>query len=106
VGRWLRRTSMDELPQIFNILRGEMSWVGPRPPVPAEVEQYQEWHHQRLSVTPGLTGMWQVSGRSDVSSFDEVALLDIWYAENWSIGLDIKILLKTIPVVLLGRGAY
>ncbi len=105
VGRFLRRTSIDELPQLVNIFRGEMSWVGPRPPLPSEVEQYQPWHRQKLSVTPGLTGMWQISGRSDVS-FDEMALLDIWYAENWSVGLDIKILLKTIPVVLLCRGAY
>lgn len=106
VGRILRRTSIDELPQLINVFRGEMSLVGPRPPEPAEVEQYQPWHRQRLSVTPGLTGMWQVSGRSQVSSFDEIALLDIWYAENWSIGLDIKIMLKTIPVVLFGTGAY
>ncbi len=105
VGRLIRRTSIDELPQLLNVFRGEMSLVGPRPPEPAEVEQYQPWHRQRLSVTPGLTGLWQISGRSDVS-FDEMALLDIWYAENWSVELDIKILLKTIPVVLLGRGAY
>lgn len=105
VGRILRRTSIDEWPQFVNVLRGEMSLVGPRPPLPAEVEKYQAWQRQRLSVTPGLTGPWQVSGRSDVS-FDEMTLLDIWYAENWSVGLDIKIILKTIPVVLLGRGAY
>ncbi len=105
VGRFLRRTSLDETPQFINVLRGEMSMVGPRPPVPAEVANYQDWHRQRLAATPGLTGMWQISGRSDVS-FDEMALLDIWYLENQSLGLDIKILLKTIPVVLRGRGAY
>ncbi|MBN1890016.1 MAG: sugar transferase [Thermoflexales bacterium] len=105
VGRFLRRTSIDELPQLINVLRGEMSMVGPRPPVPAEVASYQDWHRQRLAATPGLSGMWQISGRSEVS-FDEMALLDIWYLENQSLGLDIKILLKTIPVVLRGRGAY
>jgi exopolysaccharide biosynthesis polyprenyl glycosylphosphotransferase len=106
VGQFLRRTSIDELPQLINVFRGEMSMVGPRPPEPSEVEQYQPWHMQRLSAMPGITGMWQVSGRSDIASFDEIALLDIWYAENWSIGLDIKIMLRTIPVVLFGKGAY
>ncbi len=106
VGQFLRRTSIDELPQLVNVLRGEMSLVGPRPPEPCEVEQYQPWHMQRLSAMPGMTGMWQVSGRSDIASFDEIALLDIWYAENWSVGLDIKIMLRTIPVALFGRGAY
>jgi len=105
VGRWLRRLSLDELPQLYNVLRGEMSLVGPRPPIPAEVEQYEEWHRKRLEVAPGVTGLWQVSGRSDLT-FDEMVMLDLFYAENWTLGLDIKILLRTIPTVILGTGAY
>jgi exopolysaccharide biosynthesis polyprenyl glycosylphosphotransferase len=105
VGRFLRRTSLDELPQLYNVLRGEMSLVGPRPPIPLEVEQYQEWHRKRLEVSPGMTGLWQVSGRSQLT-FDEMCLLDIYYLENWSPLLDLKIALKTIPAVLAGRGAY
>jgi lipopolysaccharide/colanic/teichoic acid biosynthesis glycosyltransferase len=105
VGKWLRRTSLDEIPQVFNILAGEMSWVGPRPPVPSEVEHYTEWHRRRLEITPGLTGLWQVSGRSDLS-FDDMVKLDLYYAENWSLAFDIKIILMTIPAVLKARGAY
>lgn len=105
VGQYLRRTSLDELPQLWNVLRGEMSLVGPRPGLPEEVQQYENWHRRRLEVTPGLTGLWQVLGRSD-TSFEEMVRLDIYYAENWSIGMDIRILLRTIPTVLLGRGAY
>lgn len=105
VGRILRRLSLDELPQLVNVLRGEMSLVGPRPPVPAEVEKYQEWHKKRLEAPPGMTGLWQVSGRSRLS-FDEMVLLDIYYIENWSLWLDFKILMRTIPKVLLGEGAY
>jgi exopolysaccharide biosynthesis polyprenyl glycosylphosphotransferase len=105
VGRLLRKTSLDELAQVFNILRGEMSWVGPRPPTPAEVARYEEWHRQRLLVTPGLTGLWQVSGRSDLT-FDEMVLLDLYYAEHWSPWLDLKIMLRTVPAVLFARGAY
>lgn len=105
VGRWLRRASLDELPQIFNILLGEMSWVGPRPPLPAEVERYEEWQKRRLGRTTGLTGLWQVSGRS-LLPFDEMVKLDLYYVENWSIWLDLKILLMTIPSVLKGKGAY
>jgi exopolysaccharide biosynthesis polyprenyl glycosylphosphotransferase len=105
VGRWLRLTSVDELPQIFNILRGEMSWVGPRPPTPSEVAQYSDWHHKRLDVTPGLTGLWQVSGRSDLT-FDEMVKLDLYYAENWSLAVDTMIILKTVPAVLGRKGAY
>jgi exopolysaccharide biosynthesis polyprenyl glycosylphosphotransferase len=105
VGRFLRRTSLDEMPQVFNILRGDMSWVGPRPPVPSEVESYSDWHRRRLEITPGLTGLWQVSGRSDLS-FDEMVKLDLYYAENWSLLVDLRIILLTIPAVLRARGAY
>jgi exopolysaccharide biosynthesis polyprenyl glycosylphosphotransferase len=105
IGRVLRRFSLDEFPQFFNVLLGDMSIVGPRPPMPSEVELYLEWHRRRLEVQAGITGMWQVSGRSDLS-FDEAALLDIWYAENWSLLLDLKIMLKTVAVILTGRGAY
>jgi exopolysaccharide biosynthesis polyprenyl glycosylphosphotransferase len=105
VGKLLRRTSLDELPQFYNVLRGEMSVVGPRPAIPLEVEQYQEWHRRRLEVWPGMTGLWQVSGRSQLT-FDEMCLLDIYYLENWSPLLDLKIALKTVPAVLAGRGAY
>ena len=105
VGRFLRRFSLDELPQLINILKGDMSMVGPRPPIPAEVEQYQPWHLKRLTVPPGLTGMWQVSGRSELT-FDEMVLLDLYYIEHWSPWLDIAIILRTIPKALLGNGAY
>ena len=105
VGRLLRRLSIDEFPQLINVLRGEMSLVGPRPPLPSEVDQYQDWHKQRLTARPGMTGLWQVSGRSDLS-FDEGVLLDIFYIENWSPLLDLKILLRTIPKMLSGDGAY
>jgi exopolysaccharide biosynthesis polyprenyl glycosylphosphotransferase len=105
VGRFLRRTSLDELPQLWNVLRGEMSLVGPRPPIPSEVEGYQEWHKKRLDGRPGVTGLWQISGRS-LLSFDEQVLLDIYYIENWSLWLDFKILLRTVPQVLFGDGAY
>jgi exopolysaccharide biosynthesis polyprenyl glycosylphosphotransferase len=105
VGRWLRRLSLDELPQFYNVLRGDMSLIGPRPPVPEEVAQYQPWHMRRLEIAPGITGLWQVSGRSELP-FDEMALLDIYYAEQWSPALDVKILLRTIPTVVFGDGAY
>ncbi|MBN1425794.1 sugar transferase [Candidatus Fermentibacteria bacterium] len=105
IGRLLRRTSLDELPQIFNVLNGDMSLVGPRPPLPSEVESYADWHHRRLTVRQGMTGLWQVSGRS-LLAFDEMVNLDIYYIENWSIWLDLLILLRTIPIVLQARGAY
>ena len=105
IGKFLRRLSIDELPQIINVLKGELSLVGPRPPIPEEVGKYKEWQKKRLNVKQGITGLWQVSGRSDLS-FEEMVRLDLYYIQNWSIGMDIKILLKTITVVLLGRGAY
>ena len=105
VGTFLRRTSLDELPQFVNILLGEMSIVGPRPPVPAEVALYDDWHLERLRVTPGLTGLWQVNGRSDVG-FDEMVRLDLYYAEHWSPWLDLKIIMRTVPAILTSRGAY
>jgi lipopolysaccharide/colanic/teichoic acid biosynthesis glycosyltransferase len=103
VGRFLRKTSLDELPQLFNVLRGEMSLVGPRPVIPYEVEQYPKWYRARFAVRPGMTGLWQVSGRNE-RTYEEMVRLDIEYAERQSLGLDLKILLKTIRVVLSGRG--
>lgn len=105
VGRLIRRFSIDELPQIINVLKGELSLVGPRPPLPHEVEQYDEWEMKRMNVKQGVTGLWQTSGRSELS-FEEMARLDLYYIQNWSIEMDIKILLKTIPTVLFGKGAY
>jgi lipopolysaccharide/colanic/teichoic acid biosynthesis glycosyltransferase len=104
VGRVLRKTSLDELPQLLNVLRGDMSLVGPRPAIPYEVAQYKPWHTQRLTVTPGITGLWQVSGRSDLR-FDEMVRLDIQYCDIRSPWTDLAILLKTIPAVMSGRGA-
>jgi len=103
IGRWLRRTSLDELPQLLNILKGDMSLVGPRPPIAYEIENYQPWHLERLKVTPGLTGLWQVMGRSQVS-FDEMVHLDLHYINHWTLLLDLRILLRTIPVVVRGTG--
>ena len=105
VGRWMRRYSLDETPQLINVLKGEMSLVGPRPMPLDEVEGYTDWHHQRHQVKPGLTGLWQVSGRSDLS-FEEMIELDLFYIQNCSFRLDLKILLETISVVLRGKGAY
>ncbi len=105
VGHFIRRTSIDELPNLINVLRGDMSLVGPRPPTPDEVELYEPWHMQRLQIMPGITGLWQVSGRSEVP-FEEMCLLDIYYIENWSIRLDAQILMMTVPRVLLRHGAY
>lgn len=105
IGHFLRRTSLDEIPQLFNILKGDMSLVGPRPPLRREVEQYEEWQKGRLEMKPGLTGLWQVRGRSDIS-FDEGVLMDLYYIENWSLRLYFQILFRTIPAVLFSRGAY
>ena len=105
VGRVIRRHSIDELPQLWNVLRREMSLVGPRPAFPSEVSKYETWQRRRLLSRPGITGMWQVSGRSDLS-FDEMVMLDIYYIENWSLILDVKILLRTVVAMVTGRGAY
>ena len=105
VGRLIRRFSFDEFPQLWNVLRGEMSLVGPRPPLPVEVARYERWQRRRLSMKPGVTGLWQVSGRSDIREFEEWINLDLTYIDNWSLSLDAKILLRTIPTVLTGRGA-
>jgi exopolysaccharide biosynthesis polyprenyl glycosylphosphotransferase len=105
IGKFLRRTSLDEIPQLFNVIKGDMSLVGPRPPLPREVAQYAEWQKGRLAMKPGLTGLWQVRGRSNLS-FDEGVLMDLYYIENWSLRLYYHILLRTIPAVLFSRGAY
>jgi lipopolysaccharide/colanic/teichoic acid biosynthesis glycosyltransferase len=105
VGRLLRRFSLDELPQLFNVLRGQMSLVGPRPPLAEEVTRYEDWQFDRLEVPPGITGLWQVSGRSELS-FDECVRLDLFYIENWSLTYDLFILAKTLPALLSRRGAY
>ncbi|RJQ18378.1 MAG: sugar transferase [Nitrospiraceae bacterium] len=103
IGCFLRKTSIDELPQLFNVLRGDMSLVGPRPPIPYEVELYEEWQVKRLSVIPGMTGLWQVEGRNKLGYIDSIQL-DLEYIKNWSLWLDIKILFKTISVVFLRKG--
>jgi lipopolysaccharide/colanic/teichoic acid biosynthesis glycosyltransferase len=105
VGAVLRRYSLDELPQLVNVVRGEMSLVGPRPPLPAEVDRYESDAVRRLRVRPGMTGLWQVSGRSDLSWVESVRL-DLWYVDNWSLTLDLQILLRTAGAVVRGRGAY
>jgi lipopolysaccharide/colanic/teichoic acid biosynthesis glycosyltransferase len=103
VGRFLRKSSLDELPQFLNVLLGDMSLVGPRPPIPYEFEAYDHWQFDRLQVRPGMTGLWQVSGRS-LLPFRQRCELDVDYVRRWSIWLDLKILLKTIPVVLFNSG--
>jgi exopolysaccharide biosynthesis polyprenyl glycosylphosphotransferase len=103
-GRFLRKFSLDELPQLWNVLRGDMSMVGPRPPIPDEVAQYERWQRRRLSMKPGLTCLWQVSGRNQID-FDRWMELDLEYIDSWSPWLDLKILAKTVPAVLTGRGA-
>jgi lipopolysaccharide/colanic/teichoic acid biosynthesis glycosyltransferase len=105
VGAFLRRHSLDEVPQLWNVLRGEMSLVGPRPLPLRDFQQLESWHRKRYLVLPGVTGLWQISGRSNLG-FDDLVRLDFYYLENWSIWLDISILAKTIPAVLSGRGAY
>lgn len=105
VGSFLRKMSLDELPQFWNVLCGEMSLVGTRPPTPDEVSSYENWHHKRISIKPGITGLWQVSGRNQVQAFDDVVRLDILYIETWTIWLDIRILFKTLWVVFARNGA-
>src|SRR5699024_10273038 len=104
-GNFIRKTSLDEFPQFINVLKGDMSLVGTRPPTLDEYEQYELHHKGRLAMKPGLTGMWQVSGRSDITDFEEVVRLDTEYIRNWSLSLDIKILLKTVMMVFTGKGA-
>jgi exopolysaccharide biosynthesis polyprenyl glycosylphosphotransferase len=104
IGRFIRKFSIDELPQLINVLRGEMSLVGPRPPVPSEVARYEAWQRRRLSVRPGLTCVWQVSGRNEIS-FEEWMYLDMQYIDHWSLAQDFELILRTVPVVLTGRGA-
>lgn len=105
MGKFLRKSSLDELPQLFNILKGDMSIVGPRPPLERELVKYEKWHHVKFLRPQGLTGLWQVSGRAEIKEFDDVIHLDYQYNKNWNILMDIKIILKTIPVVLSAKGA-
>jgi len=105
VGRFLRRSSLDELPQFWNVLMGDMSLVGPRPPLEREVRAYENWHLGRLAVTPGMTGLWQVSGRSNLT-FNEMVSLDLRYVREWSLWLDVALILKTPLAVFFGRGAF
>lgn len=105
IGEFIRKTSIDEFPQFFNVLKGDMSIVGTRPPLISETNLYEYQHFARLAIKPGITGMWQVSGRSEIIDFDEVVELDKYYIENWNLGLDIKILLKTVLVVVCKKGA-
>lgn len=102
IGRFIRKYSIDELPQLFNVLKGDMSLVGPRPPIVRELKHYENWHYFRFSTLPGLTGIWQVSGRSRIKEFDTVVKMDYHYINNWNVLLDMKLILKTVPVVLGG----
>ncbi|KKL61266.1 hypothetical protein LCGC14_2197000, partial [marine sediment metagenome] len=104
VGRILRRFSLDELPQLYSVLRGDMSLVGPRPPLIGEVDRFESWQRRKLSLKPGLTCLWQVSGRNEIRDFDDWAKLDLEYIDNWSLWLDVKIFFKTVYVVLSGSG--
>jgi lipopolysaccharide/colanic/teichoic acid biosynthesis glycosyltransferase len=105
LGRTMRRLSLDELPQLWNVVRGEMSLVGPRPALPQQVARYDPAHRRRLEVKPGMTGVWQVSGRSDLG-FDEMVLMDTYYVDNWSLALDLRIMCRTLIAVLRRHGAY
>ena len=106
IGRWLRKTSLDEIPQFWNVFIGEMSLVGPRPPLPEEVTHYKRWQKRKLSMKPGITCLWQISGRNNNSDFDDWMKLDLKYIDNWSLKLDMQIFLRTILVVLWGKGAF
>lgn len=105
IGKFIRKYSLDELPQLFNVLRGEMSLVGPRPPLPREIINYKKWHHVKFLGKPGLTGLWQISGRANIKNFNDVIALDFTYIRDWNLLMDIKIILKTIPVVIYADGA-
>ena len=106
IGKFIRRTSIDELPQFFNVLIGQMSLVGTRPPTEEEVSKYSRNHWRRISIKPGITGMWQISGRSSITSFDEIVDLDTKYIDEWSVMVDFKVMFKTIGVILRRNGAY
>ena len=105
IGKILRKTSIDELPQFFNVLEGSMSLIGTRPPTVNEYNQYSAHHKRRISIKPGITGLWQVSGRSEITDFEEIVRLDCFYIDHWSIAADIKILLKTFGAVFTGKGS-
>jgi lipopolysaccharide/colanic/teichoic acid biosynthesis glycosyltransferase len=105
IGRLLRKSSLDELPQLWNVFKGEMSLVGPRPPLPSEVHQYDNWQRRRLSMRPGITCIWQIQGRNRIVDFNEWANLDLQYIDTWTLWLDLKIIFKTVPAVLLAKGA-
>lgn len=106
LGRWLRKYSVDELPQLWSVLKGDMSLVGPRPSAPEEFVAFEPWQWHKLAITPGITCLWQVSGRTEISDFATWVALDLEYIRNWSLSLDMRILLRTIPAVLSARGAY
>jgi len=106
IGKFLRRTSLDELPQLFNVVAGQMSLVGPRPLPLRDVEHFESWHHTRQTVLPGITGLWQISGRSNLEDFDDVARLDLYYIDNWSFNLDLEILVETFRILFFAKGAY
>jgi len=104
-GSWMRKFSIDETPQLFSVLKGDMSLVGPRPAGPHELIRYESWQRRKLSIKPGITCLWQIDGRNEIKDFNEWVRLDLEYIDNWSLLLDMKILLKTIPAVLFGKGA-
>jgi len=106
IGRFIRKYSLDELPQLWSVLKGDMSLVGPHPPLQTEVEEFEDWHKKKLAVKPGITCLWQISGRADVTDFDEWVKMDLEYINNRSFVYDMKILIKTLPAVLTGKGAY
>jgi exopolysaccharide biosynthesis polyprenyl glycosylphosphotransferase len=106
IGHFMRRTSIDELPQLINVLIGQMSMVGPRPLPLRDVSKFDDWHHTRHLVLPGMTGLWQISGRSDIDSIDDAARLDLFYIDHWSLNLDLEVLVETLRIVLFGKGAY
>ncbi|MCR4432264.1 MAG: sugar transferase [Tepidanaerobacteraceae bacterium] len=106
LGHFLRKYSLDELPQLWSVLKGDMSLVGPHPPLATEVDKFEDWHRRKLSVKPGITCLWQINGRGRITDFDEWVKMDLEYIDNWSLWLDSKILLETIPAVISAKGAY